>query len=274
MKTQAQKAAIFEALHTGSDVILLPNPWDIGSATMLEAMGFEALATTSSGFAQTLGRRDGAISIDEKHQHCADICANTNIPVTADLENCFGDSPEAVAACIERLAGSGIVGGSVEDYSGNADARIYDFSLSVERVYAAVEAADCLSFKFMLTARAENLLRSVDDIEDTIKRLQAYEAAGADVLYAPALKTPGEVRLVADSVTKPLNVLGTLLKDYTVGALGEAGAKRISTGGGLARLAASTLIKTGTALRESGSLTWAADILPVAEIDQFLQLDD
>jgi len=270
MVTQAEKAAAFEELHSRAGVFAIPNPWDVGSACLLEALGFECLATTSSGFAQTLGRTDGAVSLEEKFRHCSELCAATTIPISADLENCFGDSPESVASCIERFAESGVVGGSVEDFTGDENHPIYDFTLAVERVSAAVEAAAKLPFKFMLTARAENLLRSTRDIDDTIKRLQAYETAGADVLYAPLLISLNEVRLVSSSVNKPINVLGTPLHEYSVNDIGSAGAKRVSTGGGLARLVAGTLLGAGASLRDKGSLAWVADIASVADIDKLL----
>jgi 2-methylisocitrate lyase-like PEP mutase family enzyme len=196
MITQAEKAEKFKALHARDGAFIIPNPWDVGSARLLAALGFEALATTSSGFAQTLGRLDGMVTLEEKLAHCQALCAATTLPVSADLENGFAHDPEQVAETILRAGEAGLVGGSIEDYSGDDSQPIYDFTLAVERVQAAVEAAKSLNFPFTLTARAENLLRGRDDLDDTIRRLQAFEAAGADVLYAPGLKTLAEVRTV------------------------------------------------------------------------------
>jgi len=270
MATQDALGSAFRALHEQPNVFIIPNPWDIGSARMLEGLGFDALATTSSGFAHAVGRDDGEVTLDETIEHCRQLAEATNIPISADLENCFGDSPEEVATCIRRVAETGIVGGSVEDFSNDPANPIYDFNLSVERVTAAVEAARNLPFPFTLTARAENLLRVDRDIDNTIRRLQAYEAAGADVLYAPALKTLDEVRLISSSVSKPINVLAASLKEYSVDELGEAGATRISIGGALARLMVSILIKTVGEMRDNGTFTWLSDIAPNTEIHQIM----
>lgn len=262
----ADKAATFVSLHQNPGVFPIPNPWDIGSARLLEALGFAALATTSSGFAQTLGRADGAVTLDEKLQHCRALTEATTVPITADLENGFADDPESVADCIRQVIETGVVGGSIEDFTGDRFNPIYDFNLAVERVAAAVEAARACPFKFMLTARAEQQLRADDDIEETIKRLQAYEAAGADVLYAPGLKTLDEVHQVADSVNKPLNVLGAAFAHHTVAELGDAGAKRVSVGGGLSRLMATAVIKAATGLHERGDLSWMEGLVPNSEM--------
>ena len=270
MTSQLEKARAFRSLHERSGVFVIPNPWDIGSARLLEALGFESLATTSSGFAQSIGRLDGMVALDEKLRHCAELSAATNVAISADLENGFADKPNAVASCIQRVAETGVVGGSIEDFTGNPNRPIYDLNLAVERISAASEAARGLQFPFTLTARAENLLRADDDIDETIKRLQAYEAAGADVLYAPALKSLEDVRLVASSVNKPLNVLATPFKGVTVEELGEAGAKRVSTGGGLARLAISALLSTASDLKKHGNLDWTSDLAPISEIEGLL----
>ena len=270
MTSQLEKARAFRSLHERSGVFVIPNPWDIGSARLLEALGFESLATTSSGFAQSIGRLDGMVALDEKLRHCAELSAATNVAISADLENGFADKPNAVASCIQRVAETGVVGGSIEDFTGNPNRPIYDLNLAVERISVASEAARGLQFPFTLTARAENLLRADDDIDETIKRLQAYEAAGADVLYAPALKSLEDVRLVASSVNKPLNVLATPFKGVTVEELGEAGAKRVSTGGGLARLAISALLSTASDLKKHGNLDWTSDLAPISEIEGLL----
>src|SRR5215207_9725567 len=233
MTTQKERAERFRALHEREGAFVIPNPWDIGSARLLAGLGFEALATTSAGFANTLGRSDGQVTRDEVIKHCRDLCAATVLPVSADLENCFADAPEKAAETIRLGARAGLAGGSIEDYSGDPSNPIYDFGLAVERVRAAAEAAHSLDFPFTLTARAETLLRGRQDPDDTIRRLQAFEAAGADVLYAPALATLDEVRAVTGALQRPVNVLGPMLKGVTVEQLAEAGAKRISTGGAL-----------------------------------------
>ena len=233
-------------------------------------MGFEALATTSSGFAQGLGRLDGAVTLDETLRHCEELAAATSIPISADLENGFGKDPESVASCIRRVVETGVVGGSIEDFTGDHQRPIYDFNLAVERVTAAVETARACPFPFTLTVRAEQLLRADYDMEETIRRLQAYQSAGADVLYAPALKTLSDVRQVANALNKPINVLGTFFPDHSVATLGDAGAKRISIGGGLARLIAGVTIKAARAFIERGDLAWSLDVAPSAEIERLL----
>jgi 2-methylisocitrate lyase-like PEP mutase family enzyme len=270
MKTQAEKAKTFCALHERDSAFIIPNPWDPGSACLLAALGFEALATTSSGYANSIGRPDGAVSLEEKIAHCRTLCAATDLPVSADLEKCFADDPEAAADTIRLAAEAGVVGGSIEDFSGDPDKPIYDFDLAVERVAAAVEAARSLDFHFTLTARAENLLHGRNDLDDTIRRLQAFEDAGADVLYAPALTTLEEVRAVTSAVSKPVNVLAPPLKNVMVAQLSEAGAKRISIGGALARAVIATLLRAGTEMRDQGSFAWTADATPGAEINKLL----
>lgn len=252
-----QKAEAFASLHNKPGVFCIPNPWDIGSARFLEALGFEALATTSNGFAQSLGRMDGMVTLDETLRHCEELSKATNLPITADLENGFRDDPESVGSCIRRIAETGVVGASIEDFTGDRQNPIYELNLAVERVTAAVEAARSLPVSFMLTARAEQQLRAGGDLGETIRRLQAYEAAGADVLYAPALKTLDEVRQVSVSINRPLNVLGPPLSAHSVEEIGEAGAKRVSVGGSLARLIARTVIAAATGLCKRGDLTWS-----------------
>ena len=261
MLTQKERAEKFKALHEREGAFVIPNPWDLGSARLLTGLGFEALATTSAGFAHSLGRLDGQITLDEAIEHCRSLCAATDLPVSADLENCFADDPAEAAATILLGAEAGLVGGSMEDYSGDPSNPIYDFGLAVERVHAASEAARSLDFPFMLTARAENLLHGRHDLDDTIRRLQAFEAAGAGVLYAPGLKTLDEVRLVTGALKKPVNVLAPLIKGVTVAELADAGAKRISVGGALARAAITTLLRAGAAMRDHGSFGWATDLV-------------
>ena len=270
MATQAEKAEKFKALHERPEAFVIPNPWDPGSARLLAGLGFEALATTSSGFANSIGRPDGGVSLQEKIEHCRTLCAATDLPVSADLEKCFADSPEGAAETIRMAAAAGVVGGSIEDFSGDPGKPIYDFQLAVERVQAAVEAARSLDFPFMLTARAENLLRGRNDLDDTIRRLQAFEQVGADVLYAPALTTLEQVRTVVDAVGRPVNVLAPPLQGVTVAQLSEAGVRRISIGGALARALIATLLDAGREMRDQGSFTWAASAAPAAEINRLL----
>lgn len=271
MATQHEKAEHFRALHAREGAFVIPNPWDVGSARLLAGLGFEALATTSSGFAHSLGRLDGDVTVAEVMAHCRALCAATDLPVSADLENGYAEDPDGVAETIRLAAEAGVVGGSLEDYSGDAARPIYDFGLAVERVQAAAEAAQSLEFPFTLTARAENLLRGRRDLDDTIRRLQAFEAAGADVLYAPALTTLDEVRAVTSAVSKPVNVLAPPLPGVTVSELAAAGAKRISIGGALARAAIAALLRAGAEMRERGSFGWTSVLASGAEIERLLR---
>jgi 2-methylisocitrate lyase-like PEP mutase family enzyme len=270
MVTQREKAERFRALHEREGAFIIPNPWDAGSARLLAGLGFEALAMTSSGFANSLGRLDGQVSRDEVMEHCRSLSAATDLPVNADLENCFAEDPAEAAVTILLAAQAGVVGGSIEDYSGNPSNPIYEFKLAVERVHAAAEAARLLDFPFILTARAENLLHVKHDLDDTIRRLQAFEAAGADVLYAPGLTTLDEVRLVTGALSKPLNVLAPLLKGVTVAQLADAGAKRISTGGALARAAITALLQAGAEMLEHGVFVWTSDLASSADVKKLL----
>lgn len=257
MPTTLEKAEAFRALHARDGVFVIPNPWDIGSARLLESLGFECLATTSAGFAVAHGRSDGEMSLDAKIEHCRALAAATNVPIAADLENGFGHSPEEVALCIRRCGEAGVVGGSIEDYRNDPADPFYPFDVAVERIRAAVEAARALPFPFTLTARAEHLLHGGTDLDEVIERLRAYQEAGADVLYAPGLRTVEQVRAVASTVDRPLNVLGTMLPQATVAELGAAGAKRISVGGSLHHHAAAALKRAATALRDEGRLGWS-----------------
>ncbi|MCZ6664341.1 MAG: isocitrate lyase/phosphoenolpyruvate mutase family protein [Gammaproteobacteria bacterium] len=267
---QVDKARAFQKLHARAGAFVMPNPWDAGSARLLAALGFEALATTSLGFAHSLGRLDGRVTREEKLAHCRALCDATDLPISADLENGFVDDPAEVAQTIRLAAEAGLVGGSIEDYTGDPSNPIYDFDLAVERVRAAAEAAHALDFPFTLTARAENLLRDRRDLNETIRRLKAYEAAGADVLYAPALVTLEEVRMVTGAIGKPVNVLAPPLKGVTVRELADAGARRISIGGALARAAITVLLRAGREMRDEGSFLWNADAAPGDEINDLL----
>jgi 2-methylisocitrate lyase-like PEP mutase family enzyme len=232
MRSQAELGTEFAALHTGAPFVI-PNPWDAGSARMLKALGFRALATTSSGYAFTMGRRDGGATLEDVARHVTALVEATDLPVAADLENGYGRDPADAARAIETIAAAGAVGGSIEDY--DPEAGVYDRSQATERVAAASETASGLGVPFMLAARAENQIRGVDDLDDTIERLVAYEGAGADVLYAPGLRTTEEIRAVADAIAKPLNVLA--LGNLSLAEIVDAGAQRISVGGGLTWIA-------------------------------------
>lgn len=250
---QAEKAARFVDLHAAPDVFVIPNPWDPGSARMLESSGFKALATTSAGYAFSIGLGDGGVTLEQKLAHCAEICAATSLPVSADMENCFADDPAGVAETVRRAAATGLVGCSVEDFAREGPPTIYDFDHAVERVAAAIEAARALPFPFLITARAEGVLRRLGDLDDAIRRLQAFEKVGADVLYAPGLRTNEDVKQVMDAVTKPVNVLATAY--LRVADLGALGVRRISLGGSLYRAAVGGLLRTVNEISGSGTFT-------------------
>ncbi|HSG88781.1 MAG TPA: isocitrate lyase/phosphoenolpyruvate mutase family protein [Pseudomonadales bacterium] len=256
MRSTRDKGEAFRALHERPGAFPIPNPWDLGSARRLEALGFEALATTSAGCAEALGRRDGELSLDDVVAHCAALAAATTLPISADLENGFGHDGEAVAECIRRCGAAGVVGGSIEDYTGDPAKPIYELPHAVERIAAAVEAAAALPFPFVLTARCEHLLRGGRDLDEVLRRLLAYEAAGADVLFAPGLSTLAQVRLVTSAVARPVNVLGPFLPTATVADLAAAGAKRISVGSALQRHAYAALDAAAILLRDEGRLAW------------------
>jgi len=265
MVTQAEKAARFRELHQRTGAFIIPNPWDAGTAKLLASMGFEALATTSLGLAITLGTV--RVSLDDILENCRLICEATDLPVNADLENCGADDPRTAARAITRAAEAGCVGGSIEDYSGDPRKPIYDFSLAVERVTAAVEAARALPFPFTLTARAENLLHGRNDLDDTIRRLQAFEAAGADVLYSPGVHDIETIRLMASSVGKPFNlVMGFADPTLTVEQIAAAGVKRISVGGAMARVALAAFLKCAREMKDQGTFTYVREMAPIREV--------
>lgn len=269
MKSFAEKAVAFRALHARPGAFIIPNPWDAGTAKLLAALGFEALATTSLGLANSLGRADGtgAVSRREVLDNCRLIAGATDLPVNADLENGYADEPRAAAEMIRLAAEAGVVGGSIEDATGDPARPIYDFDLAVERVHAAVEVARSLPGGFVLTARAENLLHGRPDLEDTIRRLQAFERAGADVLYAPGLRDLGAIRTVTASVTRPVNVVMSAADPaLTAAQLAEAGVKRISVGGALSRLALAAFLRGAREMRDSGGFTWVRDTVPTRDL--------
>ena len=268
MPTQIEKAHAFRALHKRSGTFVIPNPWDPGSARLLAALGFEALTSTSAGFAFSRGLPDYGVGRDLILTHVADLAAATDLPMAADLENGFGDAPETVAETIRLAGATGIVGGSIEDATGRADAPIYPLEASVERVRAAVEAARSLPFPFTLTARAENYLHGRNDLADTIRRLQAFQDAGADVLYALGLKTREEIATVLREIDRPLNVLmGFADGNLSVAELTELGVKRISVGAALARAAQGAFLRAAEELRTAGTFGFARDAASGAKLN-------
>jgi 2-methylisocitrate lyase-like PEP mutase family enzyme len=250
MSRQRQKAEAFRALHAGEPFVI-PNPWDAGSARVLAALGFKALATTSSGFAFTMGRPDSTVTLGEIVEHARALDRATELPVSVDLENGYGPEPETAALAITSVAGAGAVGGSIEDY--DPAGHIYDLRHAAERIAASVEAAAQLGFPFTLTARAENLIRGNPDLRDTIARLQAFEAAGADVLYAPGLREEEDIRAVCGSVSKPVNVLA--LPGMSMAEIVRAGAQRVSVGGGLTWSAVEALAGAARAILDHGDFS-------------------
>lgn len=274
MPDQAAKAAAFQALHARPGTFVIPNPWDAGTARILTAFGFEALATTSAGLAFSLGLRDGVAGRDETLANARAIVGATTLPVSADLENGFGHTPDAAADTIRLAAEAGLVGGSIEDASGDPERPIYDFGHAVERVAAAVEAARALAFPFVLTARAENFLHGTPDLDDTIRRLQAFERVGADVLYAPALPGVDAIRAVCEAVSRPVNVLAGGGGSPSVAMLAEAGVKRISLGGSMSRAALGGFVRAAREIKEHGKFGFAADALPFAEANGFMRPRD
>jgi len=269
MNPQSRKAEAFRALHARPRPFLIPNPWDRGSALILESMGFEALATTSLGVANVLGVQD--VTLQQVLDNCREICEATNLPVNADLENCFADEPREAAKTIRLAAECGAAGGSIEDSTGDPAKPIYDFNLAVERVQAAVEVARSLPVPFMLTARAENFLHGRKDMDDTIRRLQAFEAAGADVLYAPALYSLAEMKTVTSALKKPFNaVMGFADPKITLEQLGEAGVRRVSIGGGLNRVALKAFMDAARQMRE-GNFGFITSMAPMKEVRDAFQ---
>ncbi len=266
---QKHKCEVFAALHAQDEAFIIPNPWDVGSAKLLQGMGFKALATTSAGLAYTLGRGDGEISLEEKLRHCKALAAGTRIPINADFENGFADDPETVARNVLRLAATGVAGCSIEDYSRDSHC-LYDFNLAVERVQAAADAVAQLDVPFQLTARAENLLRGVDDTQDTIKRLCAFERAGAQVLYAPGVRSLEQLREVTSAITAPFNVLSVFFPGVSLREFAAAGAQRVSVGGGLNYAAIKPVLLAATEMLEAGTFNWSADMASGAEVQRLL----
>jgi 2-methylisocitrate lyase-like PEP mutase family enzyme len=271
MATREQKYETFRALHERPGAFVIPNPWNAGTARILTALGFQALATTSAGYAFSVGRRDSfaGLTRDEILENAKSIVEATDLPVSADLEDGFGRSPESCAETIRLASEIGLVGGTLEDATGDTNNPIYDFELSVERVRAAAEAAR--QQHFVLTGRAENFLHGRPDLNDTIRRLQAFAQAGADVVYAPGLPSLEAMRQVCASVSKPVNVvMGLKGATFSVGELAAAGVKRISVGGSMARAALGGFVRAAHEIKERGTFTYAADALPHVEATGFM----
>jgi 2-methylisocitrate lyase-like PEP mutase family enzyme len=269
MLTQLEKGQAFRALHQRDGAFLIPNPWDTGTAKLLAHLGFEALATTSAGFAFSEGKPDGGVDRDRMLGHLATMAAATGLPISADLGNGFGDAPETVAETITRAAATGIVGGSIEDATTDPDHPIYDLSHAIERIQAAAEAAHALPFPFTLTARAENYLCGRPDLADTIARLQAYQEAGADVLYAPGLTGLEDIAAVVRSVDRPVNVLAGLKgASLSQRELSAIGVKRISVGGALARAALGAFLRAAEEMQTHGTFTFVNEAANFAWLNQ------
>jgi 2-methylisocitrate lyase-like PEP mutase family enzyme len=272
--SQAEKAERFRSLHAGPGAFLIPNPWDAGTARILGRLGFQALTTTSAGLAFTLGRPDGAgvVSRDEALANAKSIVDATHLPVAADLENGYGHAPEAAAETI-RLAGeqAGLVGGSIEDATGDPRRPIYDFQHAVERVAAAVESARAHPFPFVLVGRAENFLHGRPDLDDTIRRLQAFEAVGANALFAPGLTRAEDIRTVCSSVTRPVNVvMGLKSASFSVAELAALGVRRISVGSALSRAALGAFVRAALEMKERGTFAFAEEAIPYADVNDLI----
>lgn len=272
LPSQLEKGRAFRALHERTGVFILPNPWDAGSARLLAHCGFEALATTSMGYAFSRGRLDNSLDRAETLEHASQIVAATDLPVSADLENGFGDSSDVVAETIRRAANVGLVGGSIEDATGEPERPIYELGHAIERVRAAAEAARALPFPFTLTARAENYLHRRTDLGNTVRRLQAYQEAGADVLYAPGLTTREEIATVVSSVNRPVNVvMGLRRVQLTLSELSDLGVKRVSLGSALYRTAIAAFMRAVDEMRESGSFAFADGAASPPELSRIMR---
>jgi 2-methylisocitrate lyase-like PEP mutase family enzyme len=271
MKPQSDKAVAFRALHVRKQAFIIPNPWDAGTARMLAKLGFEALATTSAGIAFSAGVQDNRVGRERMLAEVAEIAAATGLPVSADLENGFGDEPKIVAETIRLAASTGIVGGSIEDSIDRPGESVYEIGHATERIRAAVEAARALPFPFTLTARAENFLVGIPDLADTIKRLQSYQEAGADVLYAPCITTREEITAVVKSVDRPVNFLmGTQPQRFTLEELSEMGVRRVSVGSALSAAALGAFLRGAREMRETGTFTYTQEAAGFGEISRLL----
>jgi 2-methylisocitrate lyase-like PEP mutase family enzyme len=271
--TQKEKAVCFRALHDSSEVFIIPNPWDVGSARVLAGLGFQALATSSAASAGALGRRDGRLTREEALAHARLIVDATDLPVSADLERGFGEAPEVVAETIRLAAETGLVGCTIEDATGNAGAPLYDFQLAVERIAAAAEAAHALPFPFLLTARAHNFLYPSPSLHETVRRLQAFEKAGADVLFAPGLPDLDAVRAVCAAVSKPVNfMVGIKGKSFSVAELADAGVKRISLATSLYRAAMTGFLDAARQVKDTGQFAFLDKCATTAELLELMRV--
>ena len=269
MPTQAEKAKVFRALHERDGAFIIPNPWDVGSARLLESLGFEALATTSAGFAFSIGKSDGAVGRDTMMAHAAALVAATNLPVSADLENGYADDPARVADTVRLAAELGLAGCSIEDVPSGGNRKPYDLSLAADRIRAAAEVARSLPFPFILTARAENFIVGRPDLSDTIARLQAFQQAGADALFAPGLKTMQDITSVVRSVDLPVNVImGLEDAQFSLAELSQMGVRRVSVGSALARAALTGFLRAAEEMHKKGTFTFAEDIVKYAELNE------
>jgi 2-methylisocitrate lyase-like PEP mutase family enzyme len=272
VQTQEEKGIIFRALHERTSAFIIPNPWDIGTARLLAHLGFEALATTSAGYAFSIGQRDNTVGRDKMMSHVRDIVAATDLPVSADLENGFGDDPNTVAETIRLAAAAGLVGGSIEDSTTRREDPIYELERAADRVRAAAEQAHALPFLFTLTARAENYLFGRRDLDDTIRRLQAYQEAGADVLYAPGLASKQDIAAVVSSVDRPVNVLmGYTGVGLSLADLSEIGVKRISVGSVLSRVALGAFLRAAQEMRDRGTFTFGENAVRFRDISKMFE---
>jgi 2-methylisocitrate lyase-like PEP mutase family enzyme len=272
MKTQAEKGQIFRELHQREQAFIIPNPWDIGSARLLASSGFEALATTSVGYAFSVGRQDHEIERDEMIAHATVMSAATDLPLSADLENGYGDDPVTVAETVRMAAGAGLSGCSIEDSTNHSDDPIYGFEFAVERIQAAVGVARSLSFPFMLTARSENYLHGRKDLNDTIRRLQAFQEAGADVLYAPGMTSMDDIATLVKSVDRPVNVLaGMQGVHFDLAELSRVGVRRVSVGGALTRVALGAFLRAAREMKQHGTFTFVDEPVSSGEISNLLR---
>ena len=259
MPTQSEKCHSFAALHSASEAFIIANPWDVGSALLMQGLGFKALATTSGGFAYTLGKQDGEPTLEEKLAHCRSIAAATNIPLNADFEDGYAADADGVAKNVEALIATGTAGCSIEDFDREGKT-LYELPAAVERLTAAIETAHKVDFPYTITARAEHLLRAGQDLDEVITRLQAYEAAGADVLYAPGVVSLDDLRTITNELNKPFNMLGVTIPTATLTDFQAAGAQRVSIGGALTYAAAKPIIDFGEAMLNEGSFAWTAQM--------------
>ena len=265
MPTQAEKCHAFKDLHSQEEAFIIANPWDTGSAKVLQGMGFKALATSSSGFAFALGKADGQPTLEEKLLHCRAVAAATDIPVSADFEDGYASRPEAVAKNVAAMIETGVAGCSIEDFD-RAEQQLFDASLAIERVAAAAEVVKALNFPFQLTARAEHLLRGGTSLDEVIERLNVYEAAGADVLFAPGIGSLEDLKTVSGAINKPFNVLGVMVPGAKLADFQAAGAQRVSIGGSLPFVGMKPILESCQAMINEGSFAWVQNMAPYAEV--------